>query len=463
MKGINKILIFGFLSVILLLPQFSYASVVFSQPLYDVESENVKQDYYAAGQWLGVTVTATTTIDRLILKLRGDGDVIYGEYFSVIVGCRKSGSSNAFSTDCGSSEGWLDPNDNVYLFLNSNRYSTSTLSSSISSVVFGVDPTQVVSDPAPVFTPNNKYWFMLNFTATPVYISGSTGVVGSLCWRMSDVSCPNGDTLEGNIDNSYFVFYSDNGVSSGQFTNRSPYNGEITLVSDVDFSFDYYFNPMLDNYDKVAIQLNKVSNGGMTISTSSMYHNIISTGGATYTQELSLNDNENYMWRPYLYSSVGSSTPLYGTWYSFWTVSNPTPRTQVPSYGLASSSNPDYQGFSTSTVGSSTVANLNLGSFLPDDISDVMKQKFPFSYLYDVYTLITELANGTSASNASYSLPLGAVYTNPSTQATSSSIVVMDQSAITSTGYVSQIRSLISMAVYFTTALYLVGAIMAVI
>lgn len=179
---------------------------------------------------------------------------------------------------------------------------------------------------------------------------------------------------------------------------------------------------------------------------------------------------KQYTLRAYMRSSTGTSTPIYSNGRFFYTVAQPFGQTVLPSTSLPSGNVSATGGAATTSVGVSvgsggigattTLSFVNPDSILPSNLSGMFKQKFPFSYLYDSYVLIQELAGGTSGPNAIFTLPLGAQFTNPAGGTSTSIITVFNTTAITNTGYITGTRSLIEMSLYFVTAMYLLGYIM---
>jgi len=170
----------------------------------------------------------------------------------------------------------------------------------------------------------------------------------------------------------------------------TPANGAYASTTLTTFSVDYYFNctTHFGIYDLIGIEIKDLSDPSLIPSTAPKVIN--ACGQSNYIQHISLVNTHQYLWRPLFYSSTGTSSPLYGYWYSFLATSTPnfTPFTQ----------------FTGATVGTSTLLDTtNLLSFL--NVPALLQTKVPFGYFFEAKDAIIAGINSTSTAT----IPLGTI------------------------------------------------------
>lgn len=236
-------------------------------------------------------------------------------------------------------------------------------------------------------------------------------------------------------------------TQSGQFVVVFPYAGQSFDTPAIPVNFSYYFNTT-DDYDLVGFEINnqRITSERIVIESS-----IIGSGQLNFSTTTVVTCGEcGYLGRAFMRDSSGSTTPIYSGWRVFYTGDRPDLSFPTLSTGDFASTTVNV---GTGGIGTTTLNFVNPATMIPDDVNNLLSTKFPFAFIYDMVNMVQLLASGTSSPNASFELPLGAVHTDPSSGATTSSIVMIDQSDITDTGYISQIRSLVETAILFGTAI----------
>jgi len=170
----------------------------------------------------------------------------------------------------------------------------------------------------------------------------------------------------------------------------TPTNGSYASTTLTTFSANYNFNceRNFGIYDLVGIEIKDLTDTTKTPSTAPKTINACGIGN--YTQNISLITTHQYLWRPIIYSSAGTSSPLTGYWYSFLATSTPnfTPFTQ----------------FTGSTVGTSTLVDTtNLLSFL--NVPNLLQTKVPFGYFFEAKDAIIQGINSSSTTE----IPSGSI------------------------------------------------------
>lgn len=166
----------------------------------------------------------------------------------------------------------------------------------------------------------------------------------------------------------------------------SPPNGSTSSSTTIPFSATYFFNDVTSFVlDKVAFEISDMTSQTSPIRFGSSNINIsgISTESATTT----LVSGHLYLWRPVMYSSGGTSTEVYGDFYSLNVL-----------YQSASST-----PFVGATLGTSTLPDAtNLLSFL--NVPNLLVTKVPFAYLFQIAQGIQAGVSGSTTS----AIPSGA-------------------------------------------------------
>ncbi len=159
----------------------------------------------------------------------------------------------------------------------------------------------------------------------------------------------------------------------------APGNGATTPSTSVTISFDYFYNDTLpDVYDKAGIDLQD-STAFQAINAPE--ETIISSGGSTYSETLTLVSGHEYLWRPYLRNSVGSSTPVInGNLQSFFVITNPYP-------------------LDLNTTGSTTVASSSeAATTIYQNLLNTIENNPPFGFIFRILSdFATTSATGTPA------------------------------------------------------------------
>jgi len=160
-----------------------------------------------------------------------------------------------------------------------------------------------------------------------------------------------------------------------------PPNGSFSSTTPTIFQATYNFNCNdFGNYDLVSFEIKDVSDPSFLPVTFPQSINIC--GQNTYQNSVALRLSDQYLWRPVMYSSTGSSTPIYGNYYSFLATSTPNYTPFSPFVGAT---------FGTSTLGSST----NLLGFL--NVPQLLQTKVPFAYFFQIASgLITGLQSSST-------------------------------------------------------------------
>jgi len=165
-----------------------------------------------------------------------------------------------------------------------------------------------------------------------------------------------------------------------------PANGSFSDASPKTFSFAYYLNCSTSYglYDFIGIDLTDTDTGEQSRVP---FGSPNICGQTSITSQVILSLNDNYLWRPVMYSSHGSSTPIYGNYYSFLASSSPN-YTPVP----------QNVGSATSTLPNT----YNLLSFL--NVPTLLKTKIPFAYFFQIAEGIQAGVNSSSST----AIPSGA-------------------------------------------------------
>jgi len=425
------------MSVLFLIPTLSFASTVLSQTSSSVPNASGGLSG-VVGQRLGNNLTGyVTSFDMKFKPAVVNGATVVGYFASCADSSYTTGCINiASSTPVDFTVGGLATSTVNFPFVNGST--GVVLNSSLYYYFYITD-----------FSNNGQVW-----GCTPsCYSAGSSF-----------------GTFSGNMPSDfYFVLYGlgSNSVS-GQFDIVSPTQNQNTSSGFVTLTTSYYYNSVSDNFDKIGFTITDVTHGQLLLPQETT---ISSSGQSTYSVVVSLATSTQYIVKAYLRSTTASSTTIYSSSRSFCVVACPTGSgmSYLPSTSLPSSSDSTYQGYATTTygvattsggIGSTTISTFNLGNLLPADLNAVLRSRFPFSYLYDAFLLISELAGGTKVADPTFTLPLGAVITNPVSNATSSTFTLINTNAVVATGYVSNIRTILSYSIYMVTALYLIGVIM---
>jgi len=205
-------------------------------------------------------------------------------------------------------------------------------------------------------------------------------------------TCGDGTTpCLGVSDLYYKLYYTE--FSSGIVGNFNPSNASTTASTSVAFSFDYQLS-FSDSFNQAGVEyFNVLSPGNIFSSTSSTP---ILDGVSTFSKNITLAQGQ-YNWRPFLYSTSLNRKIYYNTsWINFSVVSN----TLIADYLGVTDLNGDLSGLATTTCSITNVTgcfqNAIVFLFYPSQnainsfvgLKDVFTTKIPFSYFYDIKTIV---------------------------------------------------------------------------
>lgn len=241
---------------------------------------------------------------------------------------------------------------------------------------------------------------IVNFNLnSPVAVSATSSMVlisiqfgsgsGDNSIRTSDFS---GLTWSGNKE-PYILIYGQDIQSTDThilYPYASPTANEITASTTVNFHWQYYFNcnQSFGILDTAAIDITDVTVGSSTIRFGNQSIGICGTG--TFDISQSLEFGHQYLWRPVLYSSTGSSTQIIGSYQNFFVATSSfdgiefNPATPMPNFNA-----------------SSTLSNSNILSFL--NVPTLLSTKVPFAYIFQI---ASGIQTGTGSSTAA-AIPVG--------------------------------------------------------
>lgn len=168
-------------------------------------------------------------------------------------------------------------------------------------------------------------------------------------------------------------------LNTGWLTPQTPTTGTTTSSTTVSFNAPYFFNSSQSYgiYDTVAFDITDVTLGSNTIRFGA--EAISASGNNTLSENRILIAGHLYLWRPVMYSSQGTSSPITGTLFSLNAL-----------YPSASST-----PFIGATVGTSTLPDsTNLLSFL--NVPVLLQTKVPFGYFFQAKDAIVAGVNGST-------------------------------------------------------------------
>jgi len=168
-----------------------------------------------------------------------------------------------------------------------------------------------------------------------------------------------------------YVASDSNPPPSGTIGNRwidpyVPFTGSYGTSSPTFFSANYFYD-CLAAYDSVQFQFNDLTDSSQNFFTPRVAIN--ACGQSTLTANVFASSTHQYLWRPLMYSTGSSTSPLYGNWYRFLATSTPnfTP----------------FSPYLQSTVGTSTIASsTDFLSFL--NVPALLQTKAPFAYIFQI-------------------------------------------------------------------------------
>jgi len=267
------------------------------------------------------------------------------------------------------------------------------------------------------------------------------------------------------ISDMYFVVQGAIGTttSEGITAITSPTNQSTTANNTPTFSYTYY---TVHAYDRAGIVLTDMTTG-QSINTAAASSTNSSSGSHTYSQPFGVTTGHLYNWKPVLYDTTGALTPIYGPQYTFFAV-NTSQYQSLPSQLQSPFSTSSIYSQNTGLVSSSTASSTNytqtfsfaasssLGlcfAYFPDDIRNAMSIKFPFSYLCDLQTLISQMVNGDGNARGNLQIGLGTVGTT----------TLIDKQAVSAIGAVQEVKRVAGYALYLSTAMLTLWAVVSIL
>lgn len=328
-----------------------------------------------------------------------------------------------------------------------------------------------------LITMNPANYYLLVIYGTPNIGLNAIDFAGNLSNTYTGGHCAREWTTDPSVvcvDIADLAFYvtTTNNLSTQGFVINNPTYGEVILdPNGVNFNYDFSLNGA--DYDKAGFTL--VDNTALqSVDTSALEEDIIGSGTENYNQFKDLILNHIYSWTPYLRNDT-TEARLYGTTTVFFVgaQSNQSiPEQPVPLWNgctnilCPGATHGTTTGLLTWNGGTTTTP---FGPF-GETLDDLLRNKAPFSYLYDIKTVLYELGNGSTSnpysascttSDAYYTLPsgtFGTVLSNGST-----TVKIIDACAIKEMSIVQQIRQAMTYAIYLITGIGLTGMAMSMI
>jgi len=225
------------------------------------------------------------------------------------------------------------------------------------------------------------------------------------------------------------------GTTTRILRKNAPSDNYNSTDDTVVFDFDYYngTNNVPYTYAGVAISdlTNKIEYGGN-------YENaIVVSGEASYTQSIDLPLNAFYTWRPYL-RTASSTSVIYGTYSNFY-LGAPL-QSQAPTIR---------QGFGTTSTTSLVAFPSSTSTDSYGGISSQIASKFPFSYIYDINIVFSELSKEPDLAYK-ITVPMMA-------GGASSTLTIMNFQDVASKPLVINIKTAIKALIWFLFAVYCIN------
>jgi len=308
---------------------------------------------------------------------------------------------------------------------------------------------------------NSSFYYYISFGSAAnarVYGSSSdTYTNGKYCANFigSGADCTVTDATL--TSDAYFIFATEPNITTEGITAIiTPTYGQVVAdENNVNFSFTY------NSYTYTRAGFNLVDHTtGQNIITTSSSSSISSSGSGTFNGYLDLVSGHTYTWTPWMSDSITGSPTIYGTPTFFFSVTNSSVYVPPASPNPFATSTWSYgYNISTTTAGTTTILSTSTrgtSGILPTNLDLQLRRKFPFSYVYDIWNLLQELANGNRVGyqDAEYTLPMG------KTANGSSTITIINASQIADIDAVEESKKLISNGLYIITGLGVIGMIM---
>jgi len=160
-----------------------------------------------------------------------------------------------------------------------------------------------------------------------------------------------------------------------------PPNGTYASTSPITFSANYYYNCNTDYglKDSVNFEFKDLTDTTQSFNTPAQPINIC--GQANIYSVVYASSTHQYLWRPVMYSSTASTSPIYGNWYSYLATSSPN---YTP-----------FSPFTGATIGTSTLpSTTDFLSFL--NVPALLQSKVPFAYIFQIANGISEGINSST-------------------------------------------------------------------
>jgi len=232
-----------------------------------------------------------------------------------------------------------------------------------------------------------------------------------------------------------------------------PEPGSYGLENLLRVTFDYspLVVPYSTAYDKVGVEVYNLTSG-LVFSGASPYEQ--DANGAQFDETFVLPAG-TYVIRPYMDDTVDTKPRFYGETRQVRLLESAV----EPEYDEVSSV-PQFPAFATTSVtgpgGTTTITIIPGGYIFQEQTERLLYSRIIISYIQDFWVLIKELSTGQPAGNVSYTLPLGAVYTNASTSVSTTTITVLDVNALSQNTIVQTSRNIMGYALYLITAFAIV-------
>jgi len=174
------------------------------------------------------------------------------------------------------------------------------------------------------------------------------------------------------------------------YTPTSPTEFQVTNSTSVPVIFNYLNTSV---YDKVGVELTDQSNVQLALNTAET--NAQQNTSANYSTVLNLTANHAYRIRGYLRSSTSTSTPnIYSSYIDFSTITD------------------QFFNASSSLVNISTITEANASStaatgiFQFWNLQNLLSQKFPFNYFFEISNDLNALSIGTTSTAYTFDMTM---------------------------------------------------------
>jgi len=168
-----------------------------------------------------------------------------------------------------------------------------------------------------------------------------------------------------------------------QFQNQTPVTGYINPTNEVVFETEYYANSQ-NEFDRLIFEIRDLSVGQNLVPLVS--NTITQNSWSTFTATTTLTTDHQYFWRPVM-TNTTTGFQVEGKWNLLYIINNTNGQTFDPSL-VATTTPSAFSDF------------LNIGNLL--------STKIPFAYVYQIGTLLLDLANSTTTAVA----PIGQIPIN---------------------------------------------------